>query len=551
MHRLMIVDDEPDIVDGLFMVLSQATHLELDLYKAYSAYEALDWLNRTQIDIVMSDIQMPGMSGMQLAEKIRQRWPRCRIIFVTGHNDFEYAYSAIRHEASGYLLKTEGFEEITAQVEKTLDKIRQDCRIADLLSASREGMREVLPLMQREFWTDVLQGEPLTAEERRAKFDELAIGMNPDRPLQLVVGRIDQLPKSQSALQKIRMLYTLHYLAEQCISQELIRMYSVCERALIVWFVQSPSGECPPEGFEQNALYIKGSLEAYQKLCLESLGLPVSFMVDTGPVGWEDVPCRYDEIRTTLYTSAGSGMDIYLMPAERKSAQTQADRTDAVRQRHKSRAALETSLESGHREEFHKLLLRMTEGLQQEYIGASPSGLELVSAINLMFLSYINRLHLRDKIGLPIDLGKLLKAEPHIKWSQACGYYAKLADAIFDLRLHEEQNRTVFAINQTRQYILEHLGEDLSLVTLAERVYFNPSYLSRVFKQITGTNLLAFVNESRLARAKELLRDPNMKIHEIAGAIGCVSPPYFTQFFKKAFHISPQEYRESLLKQVK
>ncbi|UVI33795.1 response regulator transcription factor [Paenibacillus spongiae] len=533
-------------------MLSQASHLDLDLYKAYSAVEAMDWLNRTQIDIVMSDIQMPGVNGIQLVEKMKQRWPRCKVIFLTGYNNFDYAYSAIRHEVDGYILKTEGFEKITELVEKILAKIKQENTIADLLLASQEGMRDVIPLMQREFWMDMLSGEPIDRAERRAKFNELGIDMDPSRPVQLVVGRIDQLPKSQSALMRMRMCFTLQFLAGQCISGELIRMHTVCERAIIVWFVQAPSDGCTPDRYEQNAQYIKGALEAYQKLCFESLGLSISFMIDTGPADWEEIPRRYDEIRTAFYANAGSSLDIYLMPTKQKKNTALADANGQQTQpRQKWLSTLESSLENGHREEFHKNLLCLTEDLQQNRVVGTPYDMELFCAINLMFLSYVNRRHLLDKIGSSFNPNKLMAADPRLEWRQAYEYYMLLADALFDLRRHEGENRAISAINQTKQYIQEHLSEDLSLVTLAERVYFNPSYLSRLFKQTTGTNLLAFINEARLAKAKELLGGSTMKIHEIARAVGCVSPAYFTQFFKKAFQISPQEYRDLQYKQVK
>ncbi len=81
MHRLLIVDDEPYTVDGLYEMLEEADLPELELYRAYSAIEAIEWLNRIKIDIVLSDIRMPGMDGLRLLKEIRARWPRCKVIF--------------------------------------------------------------------------------------------------------------------------------------------------------------------------------------------------------------------------------------------------------------------------------------------------------------------------------------------------------------------------------------------------------------------------------------------------------------------------------------
>ncbi len=88
MRRILIVDDEPFIVNGLAGMMKEATELDLEVYKAESAEEAIDWLERTAIDIVLTDINMPGMDGLELQQIIVKQWPRCKVIFLTGHTEF-------------------------------------------------------------------------------------------------------------------------------------------------------------------------------------------------------------------------------------------------------------------------------------------------------------------------------------------------------------------------------------------------------------------------------------------------------------------------------
>jgi len=85
------------------------------------------------------------------------------------------------------------------------------------------------------------------------------------------------------------------------------------------------------------------------------------------------------------------------------------------------------------------------------------------------------------------------------------------------------------------------------LVRLADQVHFNPSYLSRLFKQKTGLNLSDYISDIRVQKAKELLQDMNMKIYEVAQALGYSSSANFVRFFRKATGISPQEYRDILV----
>lgn len=120
MFRLLIVDDEELIVNGLYDIFSNLVDLDLDIYKAYSGEEAIDWLNRTRIDIVLSDIRMPEIDGMQLLGEIKQNWPQYKVIFLTGYNEFEYIYEAIQYSNSSYILKNEDPEKVISAVKKSI-----------------------------------------------------------------------------------------------------------------------------------------------------------------------------------------------------------------------------------------------------------------------------------------------------------------------------------------------------------------------------------------------------------------------------------------------
>lgn len=95
------------------------------------------------------------------------------------------------------------------------------------------------------------------------------------------------------------------------------------------------------------------------------------------------------------------------------------------------------------------------------------------------------------------------------------------------------------------QYIAVHLSEDLSVNALAEKVYLNPVYLSRAYKQATGEKLSEYILVRRLERAKQLLQQPEKKISEIGYLIGLDSAAHFSRVFKKYTGLSPQEYREA------
>lgn len=107
MYRVLIIDNEPVIVNGIYNLFLDLDHVELGVLKAYSASEALALLAKHTVDIVFADIQMPGMNGLELQQAIMKSWPRCKVVFLTGYNEFSYVQTAMRNGGFDYVLKTE------------------------------------------------------------------------------------------------------------------------------------------------------------------------------------------------------------------------------------------------------------------------------------------------------------------------------------------------------------------------------------------------------------------------------------------------------------
>ncbi len=105
MYQLLIVDDEVHVVERLSATVPWLSMGIGQVHKAYSASEALSLLNQFSVDIVITDIQMPGMSGLELIAEISRKWKKTKTIILSGHSDFQYAKEAILHRTEDYLLK--------------------------------------------------------------------------------------------------------------------------------------------------------------------------------------------------------------------------------------------------------------------------------------------------------------------------------------------------------------------------------------------------------------------------------------------------------------
>ena len=146
-----------------------------------------------------------------------------------------------------------------------------------------------------------------------------------------------------------------------------------------------------------------------------------------------------------------------------------------------------------------------------------------------------------------MDIYRLMRMDEHESWEDAIEYIYTLSDVIFNIQREEQNKRADNEIYYIQKYVKGHLNEDLSLVKLAEQVYLNPSYLSRLYKEVTGSNLSDFIDDARVKKAKELLEKGNVKIYEVAKAVGYETASSFTRFFRRMTGYSPQEYRETFM----
>lgn len=144
MERLLIVDDEWEAADYFERILLQEESLQLDVYKAHSAREALECLGKIRMDVVLSDIKMPGMDGLQMYDIIKERWAECRVIFISGIMDFDYVYSSFQKKDVRYLTKLEPKEKIIETVREVLLEIEENYNQAKELQLFRRQLDEAM-----------------------------------------------------------------------------------------------------------------------------------------------------------------------------------------------------------------------------------------------------------------------------------------------------------------------------------------------------------------------------------------------------------------------
>lgn len=540
MLRLLIVDDEEIITEALFDVFSRMAPEELDVYKVYSGKEALEWLSRTRIDIVLTDIRMPGMSGLELSKKIQTFWPRCRIIFLTGYNDFDYAYEAVQIPNVRYLLKTEGYTKVTEVVQQVMDEIQKDHIQSSLIEKTKENLQLYEVMSQSEYLRFFLQNSNAIKESEHElvyDFKRLNIRLHPTEDVLLVLGRVKE-QEEMSFLKLTEDFNEVQFIWHSYFDEKMNSTAVLDRFGDFLWFLQ-PEDDSDEQFSTHLIKYVEGTLELIQDACQESVNISLSFTLSGNPLKWLEVTNQYERLRLLQQVKVDEQIASIQVdhPVQKQDNEL---RTTVILE--STIDILERHLEIGRKEDFREVFLN----IQKQTLSSSipiEKVYEIYYSISLMLLSYVNKMDIEDKINYT---QKLMRLDKFQSLEDAFNYLIQVADIIFNTRTTEEVNRSQLVVEKICQYIQDHVGENLSLVKLAEIHYFNPTYLSRFFKQEMGMNISEYIDQYRVIKAKELFANGELKVREIANLVGYESSHSFTRFFKRATGMTPQEYRDSI-----
>ncbi|MFC5403386.1 response regulator transcription factor [Cohnella soli] len=544
MHRVLIVDDEPLIVHGLVDFLAQQEHWALEVYGALSAEEALALLGKHRMDIVVSDIGMPEMDGLELQKRIIRQWPKCKVIFLTGFNDFDYVQEAMRHQGVDYVLKAEGDDAVVRALEKAIEQIGEEIRKEELVAQADKQLKLALPSLQRELLSHILQGDQHAITKLEKLFAELNVPLAADAPVLMAMVRVDHFGRFHSIYDRSLLIYSIRNIAQEILTSS-VRLVSVeLDRSRTMWLMQL-AGTDEIGGLRENIpQYIGGCLELIQMTCRDLLDTPLSFIMKRTSVRWERSADLYEEYNRLLSRGLGMGSEFLWVYDEGSSeAASGSARAPFNSGQLRSRIDLMTLyLQNGQKEAFDGALAEVIRD-GDRYEGDPAIRQEIYYSLVPMYLTQLNRLSGEERERL-FDIDRLTGLGAHVSWKEAMAYLQELSGAIFaESRGGMEQEENV-VVQKVQRYVREHLGDDLSLVAIGDVIGHNSKYLSRLYKKATGEDLSSYISGMKLKKAQEMLKDTQMKIYEVSAAIGFLSEPYFYRYFRKATGMTPQEYRD-------
>lgn len=540
MYKAIIVDDEAVVRLGLKNTIDWRDHgFELigDYENGRDAWEAIE---RSKPDLVISDISMPFMDGLQLAGLTVAHYPYIKMIILTGYDEFEYAQQALRLKVSDFVLKPITAREIRGLLDKVRAEMDEEARRHEDVSRLKQQLNQSLPLLRERFLERMVAVGMSHAQvgERLSFF-----GLPPMQPGCLVlVADIDDFGDRERDRNGYWGEHDAEFLrfAAFNIFEEVARRESMLllrtreERMAAILYGRQDERALYEDAF-RIAEEVRHHIEKF-------LAFTVTFGVGRAVWSTEQLPIAYKsalaalEYRFLLGKNRVLGiLDLEGIPA------SPAPNPDWDRQ-------LASAVRTGSLPDVQRLIETGISELKLAMVPIEACFLHIQKAV-LSLMNTVQELELRERGGhldprTMTDVYKFKTLDELESW---------LKDVVRSIMSAISDNRSHLAGAQVRKAVdyieTNYANEKMTLQELCRHVLMSTSYFSQVFKQHTGETFVEYLTGVRLAKAKELLLRGELKFYEIAEKVGYGDPNYFSILFKKHTGRTPKEYREQASKE--
>ncbi|MEA4890079.1 MAG: response regulator [Clostridiaceae bacterium] len=528
MYRLMIVEDEPLTRDAIMKSIDFAAFDFEVVAVCEDGREAAEQYFNLLPDLVITDICMPFMTGLELADQIAKTGRGTRVIILTGYDDFQYAQKAINNQVSKYILKpitSHEFKEILEESKTILDEQQERRRQVD---TAQRMLHINSPLVRDQVLNRLLHG-----------IDDLGALANEMRSINISAGKayyavsillIEQAPE---AAQKLN------------VGQELLKfmIFNVVEEMTAT--VSDALAFTLPDG--RTALLCGND----RQNALDEIRYALCGQI-------------HDKIGQLFDIEVTAGMGkIVASLAQLKDSWTEAEHVLEYRSLVSASSILSAEdIKNQSRKfdwsQYEENLITQVRLQDEEKIAMLIEQLMLV-----LRLSYMSRSDIHFAFSRLADrLLHLLESDDHLSgpnlnlvlpdkndtdylrqlqvWlTQFCG------DCVRYLRSTRQSSAKRLTAKAT-QYIRQHYDDNaLSLYSLCNHLSVSMSYFSTFFKEETGKTFIEYLTDVRIEKAKDLLVNSDMMLYMIAERVGYENPAYFTVAFKKSTGMKPKEYRKS------
>ncbi|WP_343248453.1 response regulator [Diplocloster hominis] len=525
-YTVLLVDDEEEVIQVIMKKINwEGLGFSVVGY-ANNGVKALEMVEEFQPDVVMTDIKMPYMDGLELSQHIKTDYPTTKILIFTGFDEFEYAKEAIHLEIEEYILKPVNSAELVnvfTQVKIKLDQEISEKRNVEIL---QKYYMESLPLLQANFYSTLIEGR-IHEDEVSDYLSNYQISFpGPFFCCLVIYASPSQIPKEMNPL---LLSMSVQKQAEERLGEKWqAKSFSYLGNTVLIVQLKNETeiseltDEC--DRFCKYAYRIIGAVVTVGigQVCEDILELSQSYTDAREAVSYRVIygtsrAINFKEIAPQEISKSGLSNDTELSNLFKNIRLNSApDIIEAVNK-------------------YLDHILFSSKSLQQHHIAI----MELISELYKFCIN--NDIVIEE---FTEDMRKLynslLDLEPNAlrKWLIDIGltFHEKLISA--------RSRSTKSFVSKAEEYVrVNYSDEDLSLDSICEVLGVSNSYFSTIFKKETGNSFIGYLTDYRTDQASRLLIETNEKSYIIARNVGYTDPNYFSYVFKRRFGVSPSKYR--------
>lgn len=519
MEQVILIDDEINI-RRLVKYLIHWEEIGIHLAGEFDdALEAVEFTRKNHVDIIVSDIMMPELDGLEMVDRIRQFSPDCKFVMISGYRDFEFAQKAVKLGVKDYLLKPVNEKELNDVLQDIVDGLRQNHKASGKDVPYRQKIASLLTGAQ------VFRDIPGINEKYHTFFE----GEGAFRVLHIGFCNYNEQNISQTAEYLLDKL--ISSVKNNCTDLEAVQISEIRYDVLM---------QVKP-GMDETVLRCldttyKEAVREYRNI--QSLRFYVSLGVAVkSPEGIRD---SADSAHFFLSGRLGYGSTrLYVADALPNAEKLLRENYSLNYQ--DARAFdryIDSADEAGIKNMIRKLFRELLE-LEDNYIFYFYLSFDLnermCAILKQRGIERSQTDRLEEKLRRILDNCDTVRMIQHEMERFCCDNVNKY--------LTDQKDSMQVYVQFAKNYIEKHYAEEVTLQIIADKAHINSAYLSSIFKKNMGVNYQNYLTEVRIEKAKTLLCDLDMNLTQIANAVGYNSTRYFSKTFEQETGIKPSEYR--------
>ncbi|MCM3130278.1 response regulator [Paenibacillus provencensis] len=537
---ILLVDDESYVTESLEATIPWEKLGIRHVYRTDSAAAALQLLQSHPVDILVTDIRMPGMDGLELIEKAGEKWPEIRSILLTGYSDFQYAKKAIQLQAQDYILKPVDDEEFIKSVNQTIEAIKEREKETDKYHQLMYQRKSDYVLLRENMLQGLLLGTPHTMSRVKQQLQDYEIPLQTDFESIMILVQLNQGFMDLDSKSRVLIEYAIGNISEEILGANYKVWQGRTPHHCLAVLIQTDNA-AGTEMKDRDRRQLHSLLRTFQENVRQYLHGDISVIISSGFQFPNDASSVYHQMLNSMYlASTDEGAAVLYSPDDQHRALSGT--TKEVFNLLYKPPVLQQLLELG---QWGSVRERLSEVF--DVMDRHPVSREHMYEI---YLAIINAcLYITHRTDIRISELDVHGMEPH-HVERLIQYPAELRNYTFRIldKLEEDQQDKPpskgHIVKQVKDMVASEYGYELTVKMIADRVFLHPVYLSKVFKAETGEGLSEYLIRIRLEKALYLLKHTNKKIYEITSELGYQNPQYFSKLFKKHFGMSPNEFRE-------